>query len=1491
MGKKNECAIPTPQGYLEKAKPIFKKLFNDAKEKFKLDYRSDAPILNKIYNELLDIDNTTADAFGLYVKESFAEDVYVTSIDVPFEADNITQKEQEALLFINEDLMSNYNDVNDIFNEVEQDEFKEGVHNDYSQNEYQSSTIVHVSDNPDWFKNRFFKAIGTNISVPQYSKIMEESRKLSFNAFLDYVIDKFPKVKNVEIDAETELMNQIFGEQAVNKIKDPKKLQALKNLHIYNQPENRKTRKQKEFYLIINWDGKQVLPEGLEVLQQRGEIDFKNKRQLPFYISTSFIDVSKNKVMGGKTVGEVTAYMSLNDMVVLKQGKDNWYAKSTTKNYTEAKLNSWLKQLIEKGMTIATLKGGNSATIILTKIQDSMYKRLISEEAIKGFKNQIDAKFYKDYLEKNNFNFGKAIRDWKKVLDANIAKKGPAKFKKEVQIYVIMENLQRRLAIVGFDNYLINEVKNKNISEDDFSVFLRNIVNLPVKGTKNKVTGIKEPYIHMIDYLTSIVARHEYLKAVRGNTYTKRQSLEDIFNRMRLAAAEGIVNLKADKKSAIIYDESKVYFKNTETGERIEPQQIIPGMRGKQDIADGQLFMDSESINEISEAIGRQGVLEYEHNPKEIKIVQYNLEQTEEGQEDNYIETKQMAFLGEPGFEIVDSTTDKVIVSTVKESDEFGQESISMYAGAATENPGSKINQVMSLNEAKNLSGKYAFDTSHNLIELPANATRTIILPSTKSHTDAAQGATWVNSFNINEPIYNNIRKKLINFYQGIVDNHIDVLHKVSTDPDYARNFLRFQTRIREDATNEIQSLSEISDRAVHHPAKWKIFRTSIFNSIILNNAMKVRLTLDRNNPTKITEGASSSFKLKSDILNRIKLNKKGIPEGFLVGAGNDRIFNYVSDLYMQSLVSKVNDKFKDDNLTAVQLREEMSKARREFIDLNKNQKVNTLNAYLKENPIIANGVRQPVQHIGGSIFRPILGFLPDVGDALVAHPKDVTFQWIGDSDGDTVNLNIYPDQGLASEIMELLESKALENEQTATSDLNIFEHAENTHPGSYTGFVKTMLSAVQYNGGQGIITNLKTTASVLELKLGDNPIILEDGTEIKIIKSKDMVVMNYAPLKKDVTSKDLPAFAKIVNKDGSAYDGVGKKYLKTTAQHERLLLLNAATDNTKEHLLGKVWNINFDTEVKRIFKRVDGIDLTPKQIKALKEFKDIFNYSKIRSGRDSLGNKLDDDAWYFKSKALYDFLTSDNKESQLQYINRLMDRSKIKIKDITISKEMTVDEMLISRPYQKMLEFYGATNIISPLRYSKNKTDLAHDAAISGFEDESSGVKIQGLNQKLKAIQASLKFKGGKEVKEAARKFGNEFAAAWEQQLRDTITSKNKFAKEPTSQIYSYDESMNKFLIPYRETLKNQLEKYGEDFRLLFSYRALLGLGDVKRRNLLFPHDFYTPQIIDAYFTSWENVFFSKDKEGLNILDSRRAVETARLRIPDVTNDKGRCQ
>ena len=161
------------------------------------------------------------------------------------------------------------------------------------------------------------------------------------------------------------------------------------------------------------------------------------------------------------------------------------------------------------------------------------------------------------------------------------------------------------------------------------------------------------------------VARHEFLKATRGNTYAIRQSLEDLFNRMRLTASEGINILEGvTDKQAIIVDQNKVYYKNSDTGQRIETSEKIQGMKNKIDIDDGQLHIDSQMIDELSIELGRRKAFDWEHNPKEIKIVQYNLEQTPEGQEDNYIETKQMAFLAEPNFQIIDKDTPKLSVSS-----------------------------------------------------------------------------------------------------------------------------------------------------------------------------------------------------------------------------------------------------------------------------------------------------------------------------------------------------------------------------------------------------------------------------------------------------------------------------------------------------------------------------------------------------------------------------------------------------------------------------------------------------------------------------------------------------------------------------------------------------------------------------------------------------------------------------------------------------------
>ena len=1477
MGKKNLCPTPSIEGYYEQSKTTFQSMYNKALEKYP-NLKDSAAIVNKLYNEIVTIDDMLGDAFAAWAKDNFPQHIHNSAITSVFK--NVTEQESMASLFIQEDIMASYNDIHDIIPEQSNQEFKEGEHKDYSQNENQSSTTVYTGENPEYFKNRLFKAIGKAIRKKDYALIAKEARNLSFINFLDYIVDKFPDVSIVGQTVEEYLLTALFGEVASSKIKDPKKLQALKNFHIFNKPENRLERGKKKFYIITNWDGEKVLPRGVNVLQDKPAINLKTKRDESEFLTASFIDTSPSTVMGGKRVGEVVAYMSLNDMVELVQKGDDWYARDINQEYTVNQLNNWLKILIEqKQLTIASLKGGNSGTIILTKVQDIYYDAIINTDTVKILADKMDSKFL-EFLRKNNFKLAPTIKKWKSRLDSIISNKGVSSVKNEAQVYNQMETLQRELSILGFNDYLDKEVSVGNIDQATKEIFLKNITELPVSGKYNEVTGVKETFMLMSDYLASIVARHEFLKGVRGNTYAMRQSLEDVFNRMRLPASEGLVDLEASPKTALIIDQSKVYYKNTETGKRIEPQQKIEGMKDKVDIDDGQLDMDSESIDEITYALGRQAALPYEHNPKEVKIVQYNHEQTPPGQEDNYIETKQEAFLAEPGFEIIDVKTDKVLVSVTKTDNDDGTTTISMYAGPATKMAGQRINQVMTLNEAKNLTGKYSFDGSHNIVELPTGSVRTIILPSTKAHVDAAMGSTWVNSFNINEPIYNKIRKKLNNFYKTIVDGHIDTFHKVATDPAYARKYLSYQTKIRDDATTEVQELYKKSPYGIHHPNNWKIFRRSIFNGLILENALKVRLTVDKTNPRKKSDGASSSLKLKQDKLGRIGLNKDGTPEGWYIGTGNDRIFNYVSDIYLDKLQNKLSS-------------QEFVEARQDYIDSPMENKVNILNAFLKDNPIMANGVRQPVQHVGGSIMRNILGFLPDVGDSLVAHVKDVAFHWIGDGDGDTVNINIFPSQKFSKELATLLKDKALANQQTATSDLGIFEHAPTTNPANYKGFVDTMLSAIKYNNGQGIMTNLKTVASVLELKIGDNPIKFSDGTEVNVVKAKDFVVMDYAPLKQDVSKEDLPDFATIVNKNGSEYDGVGKKYLRTTAQHERLLLLNAATDNTKEHLISKMWKIDFDSVVNLMYKRTDGLPLTTTQMQILKKLNQMFNHSKLRSGRDPRKNtRLEDDKWYQRAKDLYLFLTGDA-EYQLGLINQRtnLKKDKLSITGININKEMTTDEMLITRPYERMIKDFPNSQSSSPIRFSKNREANGHFNAVLGFSLDNSDVKYEGLNDKIASIIKDEKISITIEMKEAARKFINEFDTAWRTHLAKGRKEKSKFAKEPTSQIYSYDENMFEFISPWEKQLQENIDTYGEGFRLVASYLSLKGIGDVKRMNLLYKSTFYNDKVYDAYMRSWETIFFANDPNtGLNLMDSIRSEATSKRRVPDVVHTEKGC-
>jgi len=127
------------------------------------------------------------------------------------------------------------------------------------------------------------------------------------------------------------------------------------------------------------------------------------------------------------------------------------------------------------------------------------------------------------------------------------------------------------------------------------------------------------------------------------------------------------------------------------------------------------------------------------------------------------------------------------------------------------------------------------------------------------------------------------------------------------------------------------------------------------------------------------------------------------------------------------------------------------------------------------------------------------------------------------------------------------------------------------------------------------------------------------DGAEItvtaEIIKSdEDLVTMDYAEL---VDNPNISEGDKIVGKDGSKWKS-GIKYLQTSSEHELATLMQVATDNTKEMLLG-MWieNSEFNTVrdfmISRIFQRIDGEPLTQEQINTLSLVANYYSYSMLR--------------------------------------------------------------------------------------------------------------------------------------------------------------------------------------------------------------------------------------------------------------------------------------
>ena len=80
--------------------------------------------------------------------------------------------------------------------------------------------------------------------------------------------------------------------------------------------------------------------------------------------------------------------------------------------------------------------------------------------------------------------------------------------------------------------------------------------------------------------------------------------------------------------------------------------------------------------------------------------------------------------------------------------------------------------------------------------------------------------------------------------------------------------------------------------------------------------------------------------------------------------------------------------------------------------------------------------------------------------------------------------------------------------------------------------------------------------------------------------------------------------------------------------------LSKAATDNTKEHLIGKMWNMNLNNLIKRIYRTVDGSPLKKEHIALLRKLNKFFNYIFTENNLKKYGSEVLEEFYGVKMKA-----------------------------------------------------------------------------------------------------------------------------------------------------------------------------------------------------------------------------------------------------------------
>jgi|21_taG_2_1085346.scaffolds.fasta_scaffold00114_15 hypothetical protein len=1058
--------------------------------------------------------------------------------------------------------------------------------------------------------------------------------------------------------------------------------------------------------------------------------------------------------------------------------------------------------------------------------------------------------------------------------------------------------------------YLQIEVNDGNMTAEDAKKIYDDAITSMAKTNMGELVT---PYtVH----LGGVIARIEWLKAVRGDDFMQYGAEKDgikkganafnVFDRLRIALTKGISLSEISDRRTFIIDNNRVEY--WLDGEKLDHGHLTEKLTEIENIFDGGSMSGTESLDLIAEKNGSQKIKGKDHNLREIKTTEFHVG------EEGMFEKKHALFAAIAGLEIREigkkGEQGDLIVQVKEEDGHIRMKDIN----------GRIVHQISDMDATKTATGEYNLlpkegkdgkvrQSKAPYVEamLSMDDFKIVISPHPKSSETTYGAVQYLSNLNFDLNELTPEERTSLEKYQKVMEDmigeqsdiYIELLLEASSNPSVLWDIIKHSYSDKAEAKHALKSiLSTTGGAGLYHPNNLSMIKPLILNMLVKRGSMQARTTDDRlinkiTNPVLKKKLQKMAKHGSHYILKPGRRVEKG---SVILSADNHVIFDQI--------VKKIYDTgyWKAWRLATAQVTGDNTAPT--FDQLSDEKKAEVMSAFLEEFPQHVLTYRSPIGQSAAVEPRRIQAFTYDEGNAIYHHPDDTFDRLVGDHDIDEAGVVMITDKQL-KDIQEFQNTDLYKQFQSLNADISIFKRGESKHVGSIEDTRDTILALLNATHVQGQAVNAKTVASALSTKFEE--IELSTGLKLKpkklfSHKKKHKVIMNYAPLREGFNPKDLPPHARAVgyNKKVRKWEdwtpAHGNMYIETSAEHEFLLIMNAAVDVGKDGMMMNMWGASAENWfIDRMFtfnkKAPDKLEY-----KAIKEILRKFKNSSLRKLRTDKTQKPMDMGLLFyilgekrkllnlNSSQLADYIkkmpevsysqgegenptkkmgvtvknvimVNDARINELKSQEKLTKAEKNELKKLEEGTVETLEEKFIMRLYDKFQEKFpqGEGQLVeAPLIFNPDRQDIAHSYARNELHAEI----------KRRTDDGEISVEEIEEGTKLAEKFADEFYPNIEdlEPANDSDDTKEEARERyiKTKQV-EFDEILYDLTEKYNKEIAKLESEYGDAVRTIFTDKMLFGVGDKKKIRYIPPVELLSPDLVRQYFESWDNHFLDK--------------------------------